>query len=242
MVSKRQIIQDPFLSIIMPAYNEIGTIEEIVSRVKQSPFRKELIIVDDCSTDGTSEFLKTLAARADPEIRVVHHKVNQGKGAALRTGFSSISPTSNITIIQDADLEYDPEDYCGLIEPITRGDADVVYGSRFSGAHQATMFWHMIANKMLTLLTNVLYNTILTDMETGYKAFNSNVVRKLLPNLKANRFDFEPEITAKVLKNHYRVFEVPIRYAFRPYEEGKKIGMKDAFAAVFALLRYRITD
>lgn len=239
MSPKHVVIEDPLLSIVMPAYNELGTIEEIIRRVKATPFRKEIIIVDDCSKDGTSEILAKLD---DPEIRVISHKVNQGKGAALRTGFASVSPESNITIIQDADLEYDPRDYCELIDPIVRGDADVVYGSRFLGPHQATMFWHMIANKMLTLMTNVLYNTILTDMETGYKAFRSDVVRSLQLKLRANRFDFEPEITAKVMKGHYRVFEVPIHYAFRPYEEGKKIGLKDAFAAVFALVRYRVSD
>jgi glycosyltransferase involved in cell wall biosynthesis len=239
MSSKRITIEKPFLAIVMPAYDERGTIEEIIKRVKATPFQKEIIIVDDCSTDGTSDILAKIQ---DPEIRVVRHAINQGKGAALRTGFASISAQANIVIIQDADLEYDPNDYCTLIEPITRGDAEVVYGSRFLGSHQATMFWHMIANKMLTLLTNILYNTILTDMETGYKAFRVDVVQKLLPKLKANRFDFEPEITAKVLKNKCRMFEVPIRYAFRPYEEGKKIGMKDAFAAVYALVRYRIAD
>lgn len=239
MSPKHAVIDDPLLSIVMPAYNEVGTIEEIIRRVKATPFRKEIIIVDDCSKDGTSEILAKID---DPEIRVVRHPYNQGKGAALRTGFASISASSDITIIQDADLEYDPRDYCELIDPIAHGDADVVYGSRFLGPHQATMFWHMVANKMLTLLTNVLYNTILTDMETGYKAFRSEVVRSLQLKLRANRFDFEPEITAKVMKGHYRVFEVPIRYAFRPYEEGKKIGLKDAFAAVFALLRYRIRD
>lgn len=239
MRPRRTTIENPFLSIVMPAYNENATIEEIIKRVKTTPFRKEIIVVDDCSTDGTSDILDKFQ---DPEVRVVRHSYNQGKGAALRTGFSNVSPDSDITIIQDADLEYDPEDYCILIEPITRGNADVVYGSRFLGSHQATMFWHMVANKMLTLLTNVLYNTILTDMETGYKAFRSDVVRNMLPGLKANRFDFEPEITAKVLKKHYRMFEVPIHYSFRPYEEGKKIGLKDAFAAVYALLRYRVRD
>lgn len=235
------------LSVIIPVYNEKTTIREIIERVKAVPIRKELIIVDDKSTDGSREILQELeqeVARQQPEadnrVRFFYHPVNQGKGAALRTGFSNISDESTVVVVQDADLEYDPNDYCALLEPIMKGYADVVYGSRFKGTGRAFLFWHMVANKLLTLLTNILYNTILTDMETCYKMFRSEVIRKV--KLRANRFDFEPEITAKILKQRLKVYEVPIKYYGRDYEEGKKIGLKDAFEAVFALLKYRFID
>ena len=211
------------------------------------PFRKEILITDDCSTDGSRQILQTMeqenaTREADPcnTLRFFYHTVNQGKGAALKTGFDGISPDSRIVIIQDADLEYDPNDYPVLIKPITDGRADAVYGSRFLGSHRVFLFWHYQANKLLTLLTNVLYDTMLTDMETCYKAVRSEVIRSI--NFRARRFDFEPEITAKILKRKLKVYEVPIHYSGRDYAEGKKIGLKDAFEALFALIRYRFSD
>ncbi len=182
------------------------------------------------------------ATSPDPSnsVRILYHAVNKGKGGALQTGFQHISPESRIVIIQDADLEYNPQDYCGIIKPIMEGRADVVFGSRFLGPHRAFLFWHYLANKSLTLLTNILYDTILTDMETCYKAFRSEIIRTT--PLRARRFDFEPEITAKVLKKKYKVYEVPIDYSGRDYHEGKKIGLRDAFEALFALIRYRFSD
>lgn len=173
-------------------------------------------------------------------LRFFYHPVNKGKGAALKTGFEQLSPQSKIVIVQDADLEYDPTDYAVLIKPITDGKADAVYGSRFLGTHRVFLFWHYMANRGLTLITNILYDTMLTDMETCYKAVRSEVVRDL--KLRANRFDFEPEITAKILKRKLKVYEVPIHYSGRDYAEGKKIGLKDAFEALFALIRYRFTN
>lgn len=234
------------LSVVIPVYNEKGTIREILERVCAVPLRKELLITDDCSTDGSREILQELeqeyASKDDPSntLRFLYHPVNKGKGGALQTGFQHISPESTIVIIQDADLEYNPQDYCGIIKPIMDGRADVVFGSRFLGPHRAFLFWHFIANKSLTLITNILYDTILTDMETCYKAFRSDIIRTT--KLRANRFDFEPEITAKVLKKKYKVYEVPIDYSGRDYTEGKKIGLRDAFEALFALIRYRFMD
>ncbi len=235
------------LSIIIPVYNEKDTIREIVRRVEAVPIRKEILITDDCSNDGSREILRemeqeSLARESDPcnTLRFFYHSVNGGKGAALKTGFSNLSPDSNIVIVQDADLEYDPTDYPVLIKPITDGRADAVYGSRFLGSHRVFLFWHYQANKMLTLLTNILYDTMLTDMETCYKAIRSDVMRSI--KLRANRFDFEPEITAKILKRKLKVYEVPIHYSGRDYAEGKKIGLKDAFEALFALIRYRFKD
>jgi glycosyltransferase involved in cell wall biosynthesis len=237
-----------FLSVIMPVFNEKGTIQEIIQKVEAVPIRKEIIITDDCSTDGTRAILQELEreykAKDTPDplnhVRFLYHQKNQGKGGALRTGFSSISPESTVVVIQDADLEYDPNDYPALLEPIKDGHADVVYGSRFKGPGRAFLFWHMVANKLLTLLTNLLYNTILTDMETCYKMFRSEVIRGV--KLRANRFDFEPEITAKILKQRLKVYEVPIHYYGRDYAEGKKIGLKDAFEAVWALIKYRFVN
>ena len=225
----------------MPVYNERETIREIVERVTAVPIRKELIIVDDYSTDGTRIELAEIAERRDlGKITIVYHEKNQGKGAALRTGFQHISPDSDVVVVQDADLEYDPNDYPTLLKPIMEGKAEVVYGSRFLGPHRVFLFWHRVANWGLTLMTNILYDTILTDMETCYKAMRSEIIRDL--PLRARRFDFEPEITAKILKRKYRVYEVPINYNGRDYEEGKKIGLKDAFEAVWALIRYRFSD
>ena len=228
------------LSILMPVYNEIATIEKIVPlvlNVELDGVEKELIIVDDGSTDGTREVLKE-KIESMPQVQVHYHDRNRGKGAALRTAQQHI--TGEITIIQDADLEYDPKDYAQLIEPIVTDKADVVYGSRFLGRHRVFLFWHRLANYLLTLLTNLLYDTILTDMETCYKAFRSEVFKNV--TIKSDRFDFEPEITAKIFKQKCRVFEVPIFYAGRDYQEGKKIGLTDAFAAVWALIKYRFVD
>ncbi len=225
------------LSVIIPAYNEKDTIREIIRRVKLTGLADEILIVDDGSSDGTREILKELAL--DPSIRVVLHERNLGKGAAVTTGFSHAA--GEIMIIQDADLEYDPRDYPMLLKPIEEGIADVVYGSRFLGApRRPTMFWHMIANKLLTLMTNILYNNILTDMETGYKVFRRSVVAEM--KIYARRFDFEPEFTAKILKRKVRIFEVPITFNPRDYSEGKKIKLQDAFVAVWTLVKYRFVD
>ena len=225
------------LSILMPVYNEITTIDEILKQVIAVDVEKEIIIVDDGSTDGTRDYLDK-QAREMPGVQVHLHERNQGKGAAIRTAQQYIS--GEITLIQDADLEYDPRDYPVLMEPIIEGKADVVYGSRFLGKHRAFLFWHRLANYLLTLMTNILYDTILTDMETCYKAFRSDIFKKV--EIKSDRFDFEPEITAKIFKQKCRVFEVPIYYAGRDYKEGKKIGLKDAFEAIWALVKFRFTD
>jgi glycosyltransferase involved in cell wall biosynthesis len=235
------------LSIVIPVYNEKDTIREIIKQVCAVCLPKELIIIDDCSTDGTKEIIKQLEQEnivqaPDPcnRLRFFYHPINKGKGAALKTGFDHISPDSKIVVVQDADLEYDPSDYVVLIEPIVSGKADAVYGSRFLGTHRVFLFWHYLANRILTLITNIIYDTMLTDMETCYKAIRSEIIREL--KLRANRFDFEPEITAKILKRRLKVYEVPIHYSGRDYAEGKKIGLKDAFEALFALIRYRFTD
>lgn len=228
----------PTLSVVMPVYNERATIEAILNRVEASGLAEEIILVDDGSSDGTRELLAGLA-RKHRRLRVILHDRNQGKGAAVITGIAAA--TQDLVLIQDADLEYDPRDYPALLEPLLDGRADVVYGSRFlGGPRRTTMFWHMIANKLLTLMTNLLYNSILSDMETGYKVFPRALIQSI--PLRAKRFDFEPEITAKLLKRKRRVFEVPISFNPREYDEGKKIGLKDAFAAVWTLLKYRFVD
>lgn len=226
------------LSIVMPVFNEHATIEEILSRVDAVGLADEIIIVDDGSTDGTRELLHELASKY-PITNLIMHQHNQGKGAAVRTGIQAAR--GELILIQDADLEYDPRDYTTLLKPIEEGVADVVYGSRFLGApRRSTMFWHMVANKLLTLVTNILYNSILSDMETGYKLFKSEVIKSL--PLRACRFDFEPEVTAKLLKRRIRIFEVPISFYPREYSEGKKIGLRDAFEAAWTLLKYRFVD
>ena len=225
------------ITVLIPAYNEIRTIREIIHRVEKTGLADEILIVDDGSKDGTREVLSELDGKGP--VRVIFHDHNQGKGAAIRTGIQNA--TQEVIIIQDADLEYDPRDYHTLLQPIDEGLAEVVFGSRFlGGARRPVFFWNMVANKLLTLMTNVLYNNILTDMETGYKVFK----RAALINipLRSNRFDFEPEFTAKILKRHIRIFEVPIRFNPRDYSEGKKIRMIDAFFAVWALLKYRFVD
>ncbi len=223
------------LSVLIPIYNECDTVLEVIRRVQAVPFEKEIIAVDDGSTDGTRELLPQVAGRS---VMVLYHPQNRGKGAAIRTALECSS--GEIIVIQDADLEYDPRDYSQLLQPIIEGRAQVVYGSRFLGPRMAMFFWHMLANKMLTLMTNILYDAILSDMETGYKAFRAEVLQSI--PLRSRRFDFEPEVTAKVLKRGNRIFEVPISYFGREYREGKKIGLKDAFVAVWTLLKYRFVD
>jgi glycosyltransferase involved in cell wall biosynthesis len=229
------------LSVIIPVYNEVNTIKEIVQRVKNINVVYEIIIVDDGSSDGTRDILRMMEAGNDdsPILRIIYNEKNQGKGSAVWTGIQNAN--GDALLIQDADLEYDPRDVPALIKPLEEGVADVVYGSRFLGApHRSTMFWHMVANMMLTMFTNILYDTILTDMETGYKLFRREVVANI--KIRSKRFDFEPEFTAKILKKKVRVFEVPISFNARDYSDGKKIGLKDAFAAVWALLIYRLID
>jgi glycosyltransferase involved in cell wall biosynthesis len=226
------------LTFLLPVFNERATVEQILQHVRDSGLADRIIVVDDASTDGSRELLEKIAAR-DSRLELHLHDRNRGKGAALRTGFSKVE--TDLVLVQDADLEYDPRDVPALLVPIDENKADVVYGSRFLGAaRRPTMFWHMVANKLLTLMTNVLYNTILTDMETGYKLFRREVIQSI--TIRSNRFDFEPEITAKLLKKKVRIFEVPITFNPREYSEGKKIGLKDAFAAVWALLKFRFVD
>jgi glycosyltransferase involved in cell wall biosynthesis len=225
------------LSIIIPVYNEADNVREIIKRVQASRRAKEIIVVDDGSQDDTRVILKELDGRR--KVRVILHDRNQGKGAAVVTGMKAA--TGDVLLIQDADLEYDPRDYPALLQPIEEGLADVVYGSRFLGAaHRVTMFWHQVANKLLTFMTNIMYDSILTDMETGYKVFRREVIEGM--TIRSKRFNFEPEFTAKILKRKYRIFEVPITFNPRDYTDGKKIKLRDAFEAVFALLRYRFFD
>lgn len=225
------------LSVIIPIYNEINTLEEIISRVQETKLADEIVLVDDGSIDGTREIVEKFKNKNG--FVVVMHEKNQGKGAAVRSGFEVAK--GEIFLIQDADLEYDPREYPNLLKPLNEGLSDVVYGSRFLGAsRRVAMFWHMIANKMLTLFTNILYDTMLTDMETGYKVFKREVVDDM--PLHAKRFEFEPEFTAKILKRKYRIFEVPITFNPRDYSDGKKIGLSDAFEAIWALIKYRFVD
>lgn len=222
------------LSVVIPVYNEKQWLRELVHRVEAVPIPKEIILVDDCSTDGTRDILKDMEGSGH---KVIYHEVNQGKGAALRTGFAHAA--GDVVLVQDADLEYDPGEYPRLLQPILENRADVVYGSRFIGDyHRVLYFWHFIANKMLTMLSNMFTNLNLTDMETCYKVFRREVLGDI--HLKSNRFGFEPEITAKIARKRpgWRVYEVPISYSGRTYEEGKKIGLKDAFQALYCIIRY----
>lgn len=231
------IIPPVNLSVIIPVYNEEKTIAEIVRRVQKTGLAQEILIVDDGSTDGTRQILQEI--QAQPGIRVILHEKNMGKGAAVRTGIQQAQ--GEVLLIQDADLEYDPREYPNLLRPIEEGIADVVYGSRFLGAaRRPILFLNMVANKILTLATNILYNNILTDMETGYKVFRRHVVQGM--PLHARGFEFEPEFTAKVLKRKVRIFEVPITFNPRDYSEGKKIKARDAFIALWTLLKYRFVD
>jgi glycosyltransferase involved in cell wall biosynthesis len=227
---------DPLLSVVMPAYNERDTIAEIIRRVLAVPLRLQLIVVDDASRDGTREILQRLAGELG--FTLLLQPVNQGKGAALRRGFAEV--TGDVVVIQDADLEYSPEEYPALIELIVDGRADVVYGSRFIGRHRVFLFTHYAGNWVLTTMTNMLYNTILSDMETCFKAMRVEVLRSM--RLRSNRFGIEPELTAKIFKRRYRVYEVPITYDGRGYEEGKKITWRDGVVAVWTLLKYRFTE
>ena len=229
---------DYSISVVIPVYNEEKTVAETVNRVLATGIPSEVIVVDDGSQDGTRSILEDLQ-RHYPQVKIFFHEKNMGKGAALRTAFRHT--TGDIIIIQDADLEYDPRHYPTLLQPIYEGMADVVYGSRFLGApRRPILFWNMVANKILTFITNLLYNTILSDMETGYKVFKREVVENM--PLHARGFDFEPEFTAKVLKRHYRIFEVPIAFNPRDYSEGKKIKAKDGLIALWTLLKYRFVD
>jgi glycosyltransferase involved in cell wall biosynthesis len=228
------------LTIVIPCYNELKTIDAIVDAVRQSQYPdKEIIIVDDCSSDGTREKLKAEIEPSGLVERVIYHERNQGKGAALRTGFRHA--TGDIVIVQDADLEYDPNEYRRLVEPIASGRADVVYGSRFAGgeAHRVMYFWHRVGNSFLTLLSNMLTDLDLTDMETCYKAFRREVIQSI--EIEEERFGFEPEITAKIAKLHnLRIYEVGISYYGRTYEEGKKIGWKDGCRAIYCIIKYNL--
>jgi glycosyltransferase involved in cell wall biosynthesis len=225
------------LSVVIPVFNEKSTILEILRRVRAADPPKEIIVVDDCSTDGTREMLRDLPPSED--LIVVLQPRNMGKGAALRAGFERVR--GDIVVVQDADLEYDPSEYPILIQPILAGKADVVYGSRFlGGPHRVLLFWHSVGNRVLTTLSNMLTDLNLTDMETCYKVFRADVLRKI--RMRENRFGFEPEFTAKIARARCRVYEVPISYSGRDYSEGKKIGWKDGAAAIYFILKYRFVD
>ena len=222
------------LSVVIPVYNEKTTIMEVLERVRCADLPKEIIVVDDCSTDGTREILQALPTSAD--LKIILLPRNSGKGAALRSGFAAVS--GDIVVVQDADLEYDPAEYGNLIQPILANKADVVFGSRFlGGPHRVLLFWHSVGNWVLTTLSNMLTDLNLTDMETCYKVFRAEVLKKI--TLRENRFGFEPEFTAKVSKARYRIYEVPISYSGRDYSEGKKIGWKDGVAAIYFIFKYR---
>jgi glycosyltransferase involved in cell wall biosynthesis len=228
--------RDPLLSVVMPVYNERDTVEEIIRRVVALPMRIELIVVDDVSTDGTSKILDRL--QKELGFTLLKQPRNSGKGAALRRGFAAV--TGDLMIVQDADLEYHPEEYPLMTNLIASGRADVVYGSRFLGTHRVFLLTHYLGNRLLTFITNVLYNTMLTDMETCYKVMRIDVLRSI--DLKSDGFGIEPEITAKVFKRRYKVYEVPISYDGRGYDEGKKITWRDGVVALWVLLKYRFTE
>jgi len=232
----RGALTDPLLSVVMPVYNERETVEEMIRRVLAVPLRTQLIVVDDCSTDGTRDVL--LGLSKDLGFTLLLQTANAGKGSALRRGFEAVR--GDLVVIQDADLEYSPEEFPQLIELICEGRADVVYGSRFLGRHRVFMFTHYAGNRFLTLVTNVLYNTMLSDMETCYKVMRTEVLRSM--RLESDGFGIEPELTAKIFKRGYRVYEVPITYDGRGYEEGKKITWRDGVVALWVLVKYRFTE
>ncbi|MCL5958069.1 MAG: glycosyltransferase family 2 protein [Chloroflexi bacterium] len=224
------------LSVVVPVYNEKKTITEILDQIKAVEVEKEIIVVDDHSTDSTWDVLQEYGAKND--VRLFRHQVNQGKGAAVRTGLKLVE--GDIVIIQDADLEYSPSEYPHLLQPIVDGKVKVVYGSRFLGEHKAMYFWHKLGNNLLTLITNILYDTTLTDMETCYKVFTADIAHTL--NLRSDRWGFDPEITAKILRKGHRIYEVPISYNGREFWEGKKISWRDGLTVFMTLIRYRFRD
>lgn len=226
------------LTVIVPVYNEKETILEILKKVKAEGTAKQIIIVDDGSSDGTQDILRNLEKAGKDNIEFLYHERNQGKGQAIKTAIPHI--TGDYTIIQDADLEYDPDDYARLLDPVNKGKAVVVYGSRFTGERRDMLFFHMLGNKFLSLLTNILYNTTLSDMETCYKLIKSDLLKDI--KLNSRSFEFEPEVTAKILKRKVRIYEVPVSYAGREFHEGKKITWRDGFSALWALLKYKFTD
>ena len=230
------VLRDPLLTVVMPVFNELATVEEVIRRVVALPVRIQLVVVDDCSTDGTSELLVRLETELG--FTLLRQSTNQGKGAALRRGFEQVR--GDLVVIQDADLEYSPEELPELTSLICEGRADVVYGSRFLGRHRVFMFTHYLGNLALTFMTNVLYNTMLTDMETCYKVMRTEVLRSM--TLESNGFGIEPELTAKIFRRRLRVYEVPISYDGRGYDEGKKIGWRDGVVAVWVLLKYRFGE
>lgn len=240
------IPDDQRLSVVIPVYNEEKTLRSLVDRVREVPIRKEMILVNDCSKDDSRQIMDELEQEAEGDdfnrVRTFHHEVNKGKGAALRTGFENVE--GGIVIIQDADLEYDPHEYPRLLQPIIEDKADVVYGSRFLGdqAHRVLYYWHYLGNKFLTVLSNCFTNLNLTDMETCYKVFRRNVIDELTPKLVQNRFGFEPEVTARVARRRYRVYEISVSYSGRTYAEGKHIGWRDGFKALWCIVRFGLAD